>query len=45
MPRRSPKPSEDVEKLLDERQTITEWLERLALTGDDASDDVRSKVR
>lgn len=45
MPRRSPKSSEDVEKLLDERQAITEWLERLALTGDDASDDVRSKVR
>lgn len=45
MPRRSPKSSEDVEKLLDERQAITEWLERLALTGEDASDDVRSKVR
>ncbi len=45
MPRRSPKSSEDVEKLLDERQAIAEWLERLALTGDDASDDVRSKVR
>ncbi len=45
MPRRSQKSSEDVEKLLDERQAITEWLERLALTGDDASDDVRSKVR
>ncbi len=45
MPRRSPKPSEDVKKLLDERQTITEWLERLALAGDGASDDVRSKVR
>lgn len=45
MPRRSPKSSEDVEKLLDERQAITEWLERLALTGDDASDDVRSRVR
>ena len=45
MPRRSPRSSEDVEKLLDERQAITEWLERLALTGDDASDDVRSKVQ
>ncbi len=45
MPRRSPKSSGDVAKLLDERQAITEWLERLALTGDDASDDVRSKVR
>ena len=45
MPRRSQKPSEDVEKLLDEREAITEWLERLALTGDDASDEVRSKVR
>ncbi len=45
MPRRSQKSSEDVEQLLDERQAITEWLERLALTGDDASDDVRSKVR
>ncbi len=45
MPRRPQKSSEDVEKLLDERQAITEWLERLALTGDDASDDVRSKVR
>ncbi len=45
MPRRSQKSSEDVEKLLDERQAITEWLERLALTGDDASDDIRSKVR
>ncbi len=45
MPRRAQKSSEDVEKLLDERQAITEWLERLALTGEDASDDVRSKVR
>ena len=45
MPRRSQKSSEDVEQLLDERQAITEWLERLALTGDDASDEVRSKVR
>lgn len=45
MPRRSQKSSEDVEKLLDERQAITEWLERLALTGDDVSGDLRSKVR
>ncbi|MCH8143200.1 MAG: hypothetical protein IIA55_00615 [Gemmatimonadetes bacterium] len=44
-PRRPQKSSEDVEKLLNERQAVTEWLERLALTGDDASDEVRSKVR
>ncbi len=44
-PRRPQKSSEEVEKLLDERQAVTEWLERLALTGDDASDEVRSKVR
>lgn len=44
-PRRPQKSSEDVEKLLNERQAVTEWLERLALTGEDASDDVRSKVR
>ena len=45
MPRRPRKSSGDLEKLLDERQVITEWLERLALAGDDASDAVRSKVR
>ena len=45
MPRRSTKPSQDVQKLLDERQAVTKWLERLSLAGDDATADVRSKVR
>jgi hypothetical protein len=45
MPRRSAKSSQDVQKLLDERQAVARWLERLALADDDAADDVRSKVR
>ena len=45
MPRRPRKSQGDLEKLLDERQVVTAWLERLALAGDDASDEVRSKVR
>lgn len=43
--RRSSKSSPDVQKLLDERQAIAKWLERLALAGDNASEDVRTKVR
>jgi chromosome segregation ATPase len=45
MARRSSKSSTDVQKLLEERQAITKWLERLSLAGDSASDDVRTKVR
>jgi hypothetical protein len=45
MPKRSTKSSQDVQKLLDERRAVTQWLERLSLTGDDAADEVRSKVR
>ena len=45
MPKRSAKSSQDFQKLLDEQLAVTEWLERLGVEGDDASDDVRSKVR
>ncbi len=45
MPKRSTKSSQDFQKLLDEQQAVTQWLERLGDSGDDASDEVRAKVR
>lgn len=47
MARRSPKPSssEAIKKLLDERNTVTGWLDRLSKAGDDTPDAVRTKVR
>jgi len=45
MARRPSKPRPNVQGLLDERQALTEWLERLSLAGQDAADDVRTKVR
>ncbi len=44
-PRRSSKSRPDLKTLLAERQTVTKWLARLSQADDDASDDVRSKVR
>ena len=47
MARRSPKPSssEAIKKLLDERNTLSGWLDRLSKAGDDTPEAVRNKVR
>ena len=47
MARRSPKASsaETIQKLLDDRQTLGGWLERLEKAGDDTPEDVRQRVR
>ncbi len=44
-PRRSSKAQPDLKTLLEERQTVTQWLARLSQADDGASDLVRSKVR
>lgn len=44
-PRRSSKARPDLKTLLEERQTVTQWLARLSQADDGASDLVRSKVR
>ena len=44
-PRGSPKARPDLETLLDERQTVTQWLTRLSQGDDGTPDEVRSKVR
>ena len=47
MARRSPKSSspQAIKKLLDERNTVTGWLEQLSRAGDDTPEAVRNKVR
>ena len=47
MAKRSPKPSssEAIKKLLDERNTVSAWLDRLSKSEDDTPDAVRNKVR
>jgi len=47
MAKRSPKPSssEAIKKLLDERNTVSAWLDRLSKSGDDTPEAVHNKVR
>lgn len=39
------KSSAEIAKLLEERQQVARWLERLDMAGDDTADDVRKKVQ
>ncbi len=45
MAKSGPKTVASIQKLLDERQQIQRWLDRLTMTADAAPEDVRTKVR